>query len=171
MEAMIRGVSVAGLVLEMPVGLGTQKPSAKLVAQTEGGAGLIDGTVIYENGKPAQGAGPESLRFEAAPIGRLASPGRAMLPGLPSAASWPAAFQGGVNVLWSRFGFGLWFPGTANLLIGALLFAGAAIFLNGAAVAAGSASIPEVRGEANREVGVPGKGDGGTKRRNRDDSA
>ena len=81
--------------------------------------------------------------------------GDAPLKWLPSAASRPAAFRDGVNVLWSRFGFGLWFPGTANLLIGALLFAGDAIFLNGAAVAAGSVSIPEVRGDANREIGVP----------------
>ena len=62
---MIRGELVAWLIVAMVLSSGAQQPSVKLLAQTETDTGLIDGTVIYEDGKPVKGA-----TVYAVPLGR-----------------------------------------------------------------------------------------------------
>jgi hypothetical protein len=56
MEPMIRGKVVACLIGGMLLNSGAQQESVTPLAQTEAETGLIDGTVIYGDGKPVKNA-------------------------------------------------------------------------------------------------------------------
>src|ERR1700687_4276204 len=56
MVPMIRGELAALLIVAMVLSSCAQQPSVKVLARTETDTGLIDGTVIYEDGKPVKGA-------------------------------------------------------------------------------------------------------------------
>ena len=65
MEPMIRGELAAWLIVATVLSSGAQQRSVKPLAQTEADTGLIDGTVIYEDGRPVKGA-----TVYAVPLGR-----------------------------------------------------------------------------------------------------
>lgn len=66
MKPMVWGRLGTSLILAMAFSSGVPQQSVKSPAQTEADAGLIDGTVIYEDGRPVKGA-----TVSAEPLGRL----------------------------------------------------------------------------------------------------